>query len=195
MTIGEKIARARRANGWTQEELAERLGVTRQSVSKWESDAALPETEKIVRLCELLHMSCDRLLREDAEAAQPSAAGGAAAAFVCGRDGEAPPEAGADGTVRAGAEAPAPCARDEDSAGLAGGENAKAARRHLSGGELAFVLFCLIVGGLLVLFSAALFFALPDRLDDIGGELALFFGIGCALVLFGVVVGLFLRRR
>ena len=65
MSIGSKLAQARRAANLTQEQLAERLGVTRQAVSRWESDAAYPETDKIVRMARLLNVSCDYLLRDD----------------------------------------------------------------------------------------------------------------------------------
>ena len=50
MTLGEKLARARREKNITQEQLADYLGVSRQSVSKWESDIAYPETDKLIRM-------------------------------------------------------------------------------------------------------------------------------------------------
>ena len=62
MTTGQKIYESRRKAGLTQEELADRLGVSRQAVSKWESDAAFPETEKILELCKLFSLSADELL-------------------------------------------------------------------------------------------------------------------------------------
>ena len=65
MSIGNKLAEARKRQNLTQEQLAERLGVTRQAVSRWESDAAYPETDKIVRMARLLNVSCDYLLRDD----------------------------------------------------------------------------------------------------------------------------------
>ena len=75
MAIGEKIAQARREKRLTQEELADRLGVSRQAVSKWESGAALPETDKLARLSGLLGVSCDYLLCDDAEEEQENASG------------------------------------------------------------------------------------------------------------------------
>ena len=62
MTTGQKIYEARRKAGMTQEELADRLGVSRQAVSKWESDTAFPETDKIIELCKLFDLSADELL-------------------------------------------------------------------------------------------------------------------------------------
>lgn len=50
MTTGEKLAALRREKGLTQEQLAEALNVSRQSVSRWEMDAAFPETDKLIRL-------------------------------------------------------------------------------------------------------------------------------------------------
>lgn len=64
MTIGEKISKLRIGKGISQEQLAERLGVSRQSVSKWEMGQALPQIDKVVLLCELFSVSCDDLLRE-----------------------------------------------------------------------------------------------------------------------------------
>ena len=49
MKLSEKITELRKANGMTQEELADICGVSRQSISKWEADIALPEVEKIGR--------------------------------------------------------------------------------------------------------------------------------------------------
>ncbi len=54
MTTGEKIAALRKEKGITQEALAESLKVSRQSVSRWEMDAAFPETEKLIKLSRLL---------------------------------------------------------------------------------------------------------------------------------------------
>lgn len=67
MTIGEKIAAARKKQNMTQEELAYQLSVSRQSVSKWESDVSLPEMDKVVKLCGILDINCDYLLKENAD--------------------------------------------------------------------------------------------------------------------------------
>lgn len=73
MTMGEKILNMRKARGWNQEELAERIGVTRQAVSRWESDSAKPDADKIIAICDLFGVSADYLLRD-----QYSGEGGAA---------------------------------------------------------------------------------------------------------------------
>ncbi|MCO1602971.1 helix-turn-helix domain-containing protein [Desulfosporosinus nitroreducens] len=65
MKTGEKIAKARKAINLTQDQLAELLEVTRQTISKWESELAFPETAKIPKLAEVLRVSCDYLLRDE----------------------------------------------------------------------------------------------------------------------------------
>ena len=65
MTLGEKLAQARKENNITQEQLADKLGVSRQSISKWESDIAYPETDKLIRMSELFNCSLDYLLKEN----------------------------------------------------------------------------------------------------------------------------------
>ena len=65
MTIGEKISILRKKNDLTQEQLAEILKVSRQSVSRWEMDVAFPETEKLIKLAKLLDCSIDFLLNEE----------------------------------------------------------------------------------------------------------------------------------
>ena len=62
MTIGEKIALRRRTAGLSQEALAAQLGVSRQAVSRWETDESLPDTEKIAQLCRIFGVSADDLL-------------------------------------------------------------------------------------------------------------------------------------
>ncbi len=64
MTIGEKIARLRTASGISQEQLAERIAVSRQSISKWEMDQALPQIDKVLQLCALFNISTDELLQD-----------------------------------------------------------------------------------------------------------------------------------
>ena len=65
MKLAEKITELRKANGMTQEELASICNVSRQSVSKWEADIALPETEKLLILGEIFHVSMDVLLKDE----------------------------------------------------------------------------------------------------------------------------------
>lgn len=64
MTLGEKIMRQRKERNYTQEQLADILGVSRQSISKWESDLAYPETDKLLELGKLFDCSMDYLLKE-----------------------------------------------------------------------------------------------------------------------------------
>ena len=61
-SAGARLARLRRAQNITQEELAERLGISRQAVSKWESDLAYPETDKLLTLSRLYGCTVDYLL-------------------------------------------------------------------------------------------------------------------------------------
>ena len=65
MSLSEKIVYLRRREGWSQEELAERLSVSRQSVSKWESGLSLPELEKIPEISRLFGVTTDYLLKEE----------------------------------------------------------------------------------------------------------------------------------
>lgn len=65
MTIGEKIAYLRTEAGISQEQLAEQLSVSRQSVSKWEMGQALPQIDKVLLLCKLFKISADYLLQEN----------------------------------------------------------------------------------------------------------------------------------
>lgn len=65
MTIGEKIANLRAAAHISQEQLAEELSVSRQSVSKWEVNQSMPQVENVLTLCRLFRITADALLRED----------------------------------------------------------------------------------------------------------------------------------
>ncbi|MBE6912790.1 MAG: phosphoglucosamine mutase [Ruminococcaceae bacterium] len=67
MTIGEKIAKLRTALDISQEQLAEKVSVSRQAVSKWEMDQSLPQIDKVLLLCELFGVSTDALLRDEIE--------------------------------------------------------------------------------------------------------------------------------
>lgn len=67
MTIGQKIIQLRNAADISQEQLAETLGVSRQSVSKWEMDQALPQIDKVLQLAEIFSVSTDELLLDKIE--------------------------------------------------------------------------------------------------------------------------------
>ncbi len=67
MKIGDKIALCRKKAGLSQEELAGRMAVSRQAVSRWETGAAVPDTEKIVQLSRLFQVSTDYLLLSEVE--------------------------------------------------------------------------------------------------------------------------------
>ena len=75
MKLGEKLQQLRKKSGLSQEQLAARLTVSRQAVSKWELDETMPDTENVIQLSRLFGVSCDYLLREevDEQCAAPSA--------------------------------------------------------------------------------------------------------------------------
>lgn len=64
MNLGEKIFRLRTEKNWSQSDLAEALDVSRQSVSKWETDASVPDIDKLVRLSDLFGITLDELIRD-----------------------------------------------------------------------------------------------------------------------------------
>ena len=66
MRFEEKIVELRKQKGLSQEELAERLGVSRQAVSRWELGQTLPDIVNLVQLCELFGVSADYLVKEEA---------------------------------------------------------------------------------------------------------------------------------
>lgn len=67
MTMGEKIQRLRKAKGMSQEELASNITVSRQAISKWELNEAVPDTNNIIQLCKIFGVSADYLLNDDIE--------------------------------------------------------------------------------------------------------------------------------
>ena len=65
MKFGDKLIKLRKKNGLSQEELAAKLNVSRQSVSKWESNNTYPETDKIVQICNIFDCTMDDLINEN----------------------------------------------------------------------------------------------------------------------------------
>lgn len=80
MVLAEKIALLRRQRGWSQEDLADRLEVSRQAVSKWEGGACAPDLDKILKMSELFGVTTDSLLKDEERPA------GCTAAPVSGAD-------------------------------------------------------------------------------------------------------------
>ena len=68
MILADKITEERKKNGWSQEELANQLGVSRQAVSKWESAGAVPDLQRILQMSELFCVSTDYLLKDEMKA-------------------------------------------------------------------------------------------------------------------------------
>ncbi len=67
MTFGEKLQGMRKARGWTQEELAGRISVSRQALSKWEQNTAMPDTENVLQISKLFGVSTEYLLYDEYE--------------------------------------------------------------------------------------------------------------------------------
>lgn len=74
MILADKIVSLRKKAGWSQEDLAEKLGVTRQSVSKWEGAQSVPDMDKVVMMSRLFGISTDFLLKDELEEEAPCAA-------------------------------------------------------------------------------------------------------------------------
>ena len=71
MILADKIIELRKKAGWSQEELAQQLGVSRQSVSKWEGAQSIPDIDKIVQMSRIFGVSTDFLLKDELTAAEP----------------------------------------------------------------------------------------------------------------------------
>ena len=67
MILGDKIIELRKRNGWSQEELAEKLEVSRQSISKWEGAQSVPDINRILKMSEIFGVSTDYLLKDNIE--------------------------------------------------------------------------------------------------------------------------------
>ncbi len=70
MILADKIIELRKKNGWSQEELAEKLNVSRQSISKWEGAQSIPDMNRIIMMSEIFGVSTDYLLKDDLELPQ-----------------------------------------------------------------------------------------------------------------------------
>ena len=71
MTLGTRIARLRKEQGLSQEAFAEQIGVSRQAVSKWESDASVPEVDKLVQISALFGVSIDSIIKGEPDEELP----------------------------------------------------------------------------------------------------------------------------
>lgn len=72
MTLGDKLSKLRKSKNYTQEQLGELLGVSRQAISKWESDIAYPEVSKLIQISELYDCSIDYLVKDSDNANEKS---------------------------------------------------------------------------------------------------------------------------
>ena len=70
MILADKIVSLRKKAGWSQEELAAQLNVTRQSVSKWEGAQSVPDLDKVLQMSRLFGVTTDYLLKDEMEEAQ-----------------------------------------------------------------------------------------------------------------------------
>ena len=159
MILADKIIENRKKNGWSQEELADKLGVSRQSVSKWEGAQAVPDMKKIVMMAELFGVSTDYLLRDEIENADPSES--------------TPIDSGLEETVRS-------VSLEEASSFL---ENNERAASRISTGVMMCILapvLLILIGGL----AEADFIGISDATAGVGGTAILIVIVAIAVGLF-----------
>ena len=65
MKMSDKLIELRKEKGWSQEDFAEKLDVSRQAISRWENGIALPDAQNILRISKLFHVTADYLLNDD----------------------------------------------------------------------------------------------------------------------------------
>lgn len=65
MILGQRIKEEREKRNWTQSDLADKLNVSRQSVSKWELESAYPDIERLIQISDLFNVTLDSLIKED----------------------------------------------------------------------------------------------------------------------------------
>ena len=65
MKLSDKIINLRKVHGWSQEDLAEKLNVSRQAISRWENETALPDAQNILQISKLFGVTTDYLLNDD----------------------------------------------------------------------------------------------------------------------------------
>ena len=111
MTFGEKLKFLRKQSGLSQEQLAERLEVSRQAISKWELGSSLPDTENVIQLGRLFQVSLDYLLDDTIQAVDSASAAASGSAGADSGDAASPSakntDASAVGALSAGREAAA----------------------------------------------------------------------------------------
>ena len=73
MILADKIIRLRKKNGWSQEELADKMNISRQAVSKWKRDLSFPDISSIPKLAEIFEVSVDELIQVKTETKKISA--------------------------------------------------------------------------------------------------------------------------
>ena len=83
MILADKIIELRKKSGWSQEELAEQLGVSRQAVSKWEGAQSIPDLERVLAMSRLFGVSTDYLLKDELEVLQPAEGQAQGASLRC----------------------------------------------------------------------------------------------------------------
>ena len=74
MILADKIVDLRKKSGWSQEELAEKMNVSRQAISKWEGAQSVPDMGRIIQLSEIFGVSTDYLLKDQIEKEEPAQA-------------------------------------------------------------------------------------------------------------------------
>ena len=84
MTLAEKIVSLRKAHGWSQEDFAEKLNVSRQAISRWENGTALPDAQNVLQISKLFGVTTDYLLNDDYESDKDIPVGNLEKAIVSG---------------------------------------------------------------------------------------------------------------
>lgn len=159
MILADKIIENRKKKGWSQEELADKLGVSRQSVSKWEGAQAVPDMKKIVLMSEIFGVSTDYLLRDDI--------------VIADTDETAPVDRGLEDTVRS-------VSMEDASSFLE--HNERAASRISTG-----VMMCILSPVLLIVVAGlaeAGFISLSGAAAEAGGTAILIIIVAIAVGLF-----------
>lgn len=82
MSLGEKLLKLRKKKGLSQEEVADKLYVTRQTISKWETDQSMPDFDKVVPICQLYEISTEELFCDEVESSRCDESGAQEAANV-----------------------------------------------------------------------------------------------------------------